>query len=67
MKPQLVAANKLDAVAARKADEHLRALRRRARDLKLPFFAVSGAAGTGIPELLEAMWQGLAAARQSAA
>jgi GTPase len=67
MKPQLVAANKLDAVAAGEADEHVRALRRRARDLQLPFFAVSGATGAGIPDLLEAMWQRLAAARQSAA
>jgi GTPase len=67
MKPQVVAANKLDAVAAGDADEPLRELRRRARDLNLPFFAISGATGTGIPALLEAMWQRLAAARQSAA
>src|ERR1700747_2470067 len=40
-KPQLVAANKLDAVAAPETDAAVSELRRRARDLKLPFFAVS--------------------------
>jgi GTP-binding protein len=67
MKPQLVAANKLDAVAAPDTDLHVGDLRRRARDFKLPFFAVSGATGAGLPDLLEAMWQRLAQARQSAA
>ena len=67
MRPQLVAANKLDAIAPDQADERLRTLERRARELKLPFFRVSGASGAGVPELLEAMWQRLSAARQSAA
>ncbi len=66
-KPQLVAANKLDAVAAPEMDAAVSELRRRARDLKLPFFAVSGVTGAGIPDLLEAMWQRLAEARQPAA
>ena len=63
-KPQLVAANKMDAVddAAR-----VEALERRAGELKLPFFRISGATGAGVPELLEAMWHRLAASRQSAA
>src|SRR6267143_3709099 len=63
-KPQLVAANKMDAV-----DDVTRvdALARRASELKLPFFRVSAASGAGLPELLEAMWHRLAAARQSAA
>jgi GTP-binding protein len=63
-KPQLVAANKMDAV-----DDVARvdALARRASELKLPFFRVSAASGAGLPELLEAMWHRLAAARQSAA
>jgi GTPase len=63
-KPQIVAANKLDAV-----DDPSRvgALAARAATLDLPFFRVSGAAGTGVPELLEAMWQRLASARQTAA
>lgn len=65
-KPQLVAANKLDAAGP---DEQpgIRALERRARELQLPFFRISGATGAGVPELLEAMWRQLAAARQSAA
>src|SRR5262249_18616073 len=63
-KPQLVAANKMDAM-----DDPARvdALARRAADLKLPFFRMSGATGEGISELLEAMWRRLAAASQSAA
>jgi GTPase len=63
-KPQLVAANKMDAVddAAR-----VDALARRTAEIKLPFFRISAATGDGIPELLEAMWHRLAAARQSAA
>jgi GTP-binding protein len=65
-KPQLVAANKLDA-AGPDAEPHIRALERRARALKLPFFRISGATGAGVPELLEAMWRQLAAARQPAA
>ena len=65
-KPQLVAANKLDA-AGPGAEPGIRALERRARTLQLPFFRISGATGAGVPELLEAMWRQLAAARQSAA
>jgi len=63
-KPQIVAANKIDAV-----DDESRVddLARRAAALKLPFFKVSGVTGAGLPELLEAMWQRLAAARQPAA
>ena len=63
-KPQIVAANKIDALddAARAA-----ALEKRAADLKLPFFRISGATGTGVGELVEAMWHRLAASRQSAA
>jgi GTPase len=60
-KPQIVAANKIDS-----ADDPARveALRRRARELGLSFFRVSGVSGAGVPELLEAMWRELAAARQ---
>jgi GTP-binding protein len=66
-KPQLVAANKIDALAPGEIDVHVRELERRAQQLQLPFFRISGATGAGIPALLEAMWQRLAAARQSAA
>jgi len=63
-KPQMVAANKIDAL-----DEPARAaaLEKRAADLKLPFFRISGATGAGVAELVEAMWHRLAASRQSAA
>jgi len=59
-KPQMVAANKIDALdeAARAA-----ALEKRAADLKLPFFRISGATGAGVAELVEAMWHRLAACR----
>ena len=67
MKPQLVAANKIDAPLEPDTDPRAADLRRRARDLHLPFFAISGATGAGLPDLLEAMWQRLAEARQSAA
>src|SRR2546430_12230965 len=44
-KPQLVAANKMDAVGPDEADDRVKALERRAADLKLPFFRMSGATG----------------------
>jgi GTP-binding protein len=66
-KPQIVVANKIDAVDPELLDEQVAALERRARELKLPVYRVSGASGAGVPELLEAMWGRLAAARQSAA
>ena len=63
-KSQVVAANKLDAV-----DDETRVtnLERRAAELGLPFFRISGATGLGIPELLEAMWRCLASSHQTAA
>ena len=59
-RPQLVAANKMDAV-----DEEVRvtSLAKRAKALKLPFYRISAVAGTGLPELTEAMWRHLAAGR----
>jgi GTPase len=63
-KPQIVAANKIDAVHD---EERVTALAQRAAALKLPFFRVSGVSGAGLHELLEAMWQRLAAGRQTAA
>jgi GTP-binding protein len=61
-KPQLVAANKIDAL-----DDESRVyeLSRRAGALGLPFFRISAVTGTGVPELLEAVWSGLMAARTS--
>src|SRR6266545_196186 len=60
-KPQIVAANKIDAL-----DDEGRAaaLAARASELGLPFFRVSGVTGTGVPDLLEAAWRELDAARE---
>jgi GTP-binding protein len=65
-KPQLVAANKMDA-AGPDGEPSVARLEKRAAALKLPFFRISGATGAGVPELLEALWRQLAAARLSAA
>jgi GTP-binding protein len=61
-KPQLVAANKIDALDD---ESRVSELSRRARALGLPFFRISAVTGTGVPELLEAVWNGLMAARAS--
>src|SRR6266849_4429315 len=63
-KPQIVVANKIDATGPEQADS-VKALKRRASKLDLPFLQVSGASGQGVPELLEAMWRRLAASRQT--
>jgi GTP-binding protein len=65
-KPQIVVANKMDAVDPSN-DEEVVALEQRASELGLPFLRVSGVSGQGVPDLLEAMWKGLAASRQPAA
>ena len=65
-KPQIVVANKMDAVDP-SDDGDIVALERRASELGLPFLRVSGVSGRGVPELLEAMWRGLASSRQPAA
>jgi GTP-binding protein len=59
-KPQLVAANKIDAMDD---EQRLAQLEKRAKKLKLPFFKISGVTGEGVPRLLEAAWTHLAAAR----
>jgi GTP-binding protein len=63
-KPQIVAANKIDAVDE---PERVEALRARALELGLEFLEVSGVSGAGLPELLEAMWREVAAGRQTSA
>jgi len=52
-KPQLVVANKIDAL-----DDPARVttLEERARTLQLPFFRISAVTGEGVPALLEAVW-----------
>jgi GTP-binding protein len=59
-KPQIVAANKIDAMD-KANDAGLKGLRARARALKLPFHAISAASGEGVPALLEAVWKRLSA------
>ena len=72
-KPQIVAANKIDAAAGDgpgepgSTDAAIPALAARAKALDLPFHRISAVTGEGIPALLEAMWRRLAAARPSAA
>ena len=52
-KPQVVAANKIDALDD---PARLQALREHAEGLGYPFHAISGVTGDGLPALLEAMW-----------
>jgi len=56
-KPQIVAANKIDANSDRVESD---ALMKEARAAGLPFFRISGVTGEGLPKLLEAVWQRLA-------
>ena len=65
-KPQIVVANKMDAVDP-SDDSAVKALEKRAKQLRLPFLRVSGVSGQGVPELLETMWRGLAPSREPAA
>jgi GTP-binding protein len=66
-KPQIVAANKIDAAHPVDDAPRIAAVERRAAELGLPFFRISAVTGIGVPELLEAMWQRLASSRQTAA
>ena len=63
-KPQLVAANKIDALDD---PSRLERLEQHVRALELPFHRISGATGDGIPALLEAAWRQIAAVRAAAA
>jgi GTP-binding protein len=56
-KPQIVAANKIDAVDDR---DRVKALERHVKKCKLPFHKISGATGEGVPALLEAAWKEIA-------
>jgi GTP-binding protein len=53
-KPQVVAANKIDALAD---EAQVAALEAQARALDLPFFRISAVTGDGVPALLEAVWR----------
>ena len=63
-KPQIVAANKVDALADR---TRLKGLKARCDVAGIPFLAVSVVSGEGIRELLEEVWSLLAARKDAAA
>ena len=57
-KPQIVAANKIDALDD---PERLKALERRVKEAGLPFLKISAVTGEGVDLLLEATWREIAA------
>ena len=57
-KPQIVVANKIDAVDRSTRTPSPRSSSAR-RSSDLPFLRISGVTGEGLPDLLEAMWRGL--------
>jgi GTP-binding protein len=61
-KPHLVAANKIDALDD---PARVRALEKRAKQLKLTCFRISGVTGEGVKELMEAAWPYIAEARSA--
>ncbi len=63
-KPQLVVANKIDALDE---PERLTALEQHVARRKLPFYTVSGVTGEGVDRLLEAAWREIAAVREPVA
>ena len=64
VKPQLICANKVDALDD---EERAAAVERRAKELGVEFFRISGVTGAGVPQLLEAVWRELAATRKAEA
>lgn len=62
-KPQLVAANKIDALDD---PDRLRRLQAHVKKRKLPFHQISGVTGEGLDKLLEAAWKQIAAVREPA-
>jgi len=63
-KPQIVAANKIDALDD---PDRLHRLEAEVRGMGLPFFMVSGVTGEGVSALLEAVWPHVAAGHGEAA
>ena len=62
-KPQIVVATKIDALDD---PARLDRLRRHVRKKKLPFVKISAVSGDGLDELLETVWRGIVATRDSA-
>ena len=63
-KPQIVAANKVDALDDR---SRLTRLEKHVKKLGLSFHRISGVTGEGVDKLLEAAWRQIAAVRDHAA
>jgi GTP-binding protein len=63
-KPQIVAANKIDALDDR---SRLTRLEKHVKQLGLPVHRISGVTGEGVDDLLEAAWRQIAAVRDTAA
>ena len=63
-KPQIVVATKIDALDD---PARLDSLRRHVRKKRLPFLEISAVSGDGLDELLETIWRGIVAARETAA
>jgi GTPase len=59
-KPELIVANKIDAVDD---PDRVTRLEARAREMSLPFFRISAVTGDGVPPLLETAWPHIAEAR----
>ena len=66
-KPEIVGLNKIDALDADTVKAHLAALKRAARrkGAKVKVLALSGAAGIGVNDALEACWTEIVASRQA--
>jgi GTP-binding protein len=60
-KPQIAAANKIDALDD---PERLRRLTAHLKKKKIPLYPISAVTGEGVPALLEAMWKKVAADRE---
>lgn len=60
-KPQIAAANKIDALDD---PERLRTLMAHLKKKKIPLYPISAVTGEGVPALLEAMWKKIAATRE---
>ena len=55
-RPQVVAANKIDAIDD---EERLTRLKAKAAEWRLPVYTISAVTGQGVPALLEAWWRGM--------
>jgi GTP-binding protein len=64
LKPQLVVANKVDALDE---PDRVARLKARADALSMPFYAISGATGEGVDRLLEAAWERVASTSEVSA